>query len=83
MFSLLELDVGIMTTCMPGMRLFLIWMRGEQKPIESTDQDDTIGGGPKWKRRHLKASESGLQSEMDEEEEAIVTMELSENGSVV
>lgn len=56
MWTLLELDVGIMTTCFPGMKMFILWMRGA-KPVGQ--QQDTVGGGARRRRKPLESGEMG------------------------
>lgn len=52
LLAMLELYVGIMTACMPAMKLFITWIRGEgTKRGESEDM--TIGGGRKGRRKRL------------------------------
>lgn len=51
MWTLAELNVGIMTTCMPGMKLFIAWVRGERKAVVDGALQDTIGGGGRKKMR--------------------------------
>lgn len=46
---MLELNVGIMTACMPAMKLFVTWVRGEK--VRSDCEDETIGGGGVWRRK--------------------------------
>lgn len=46
---MLELNVGIMTACMPAMRLFVNWIRGEK--VRSDSEAETIGGGGVWRRK--------------------------------
>lgn len=57
MWTLVELGVGIMTTCMPGMKMYITWMRGAAKPVEQ--QQDTIGGGRKLRAESAEMSGGG------------------------
>lgn len=43
MWTMAEYSVGIMTACMPGMKLFVTWMRGEK--VQELSGEVTIGGG--------------------------------------
>lgn len=49
MFTMLELHVGILTACMPVMKLFVKWVWGG-KNVRGGGGDGTIGGGG-WEGR--------------------------------
>lgn len=68
MWTLAELNVGIMTTCMPGMRMFVAWARGDRKVVVEDALQDTIGGGARCGRKKMKVRESELLSATTTEE---------------
>lgn len=60
LWTLCELNVGIMTTCMPGMKMFIAWIR---KPVDSGEQqEDTIGGGARGGRKMRVELASGVSA---------------------
>lgn len=58
MWTLAEIHVGIMTACMPAMKLFVGWIRGEKEVPIGDDEDETIGGG--GQRKMKGALEEGI-----------------------
>lgn len=58
MYGFLELNVGIITACMPAMKLFHKWMSGGEQTVPHDGGDGTIGGG----RRKVGAVEWRDQS---------------------
>lgn len=55
MVAMVECNVGIMTACMPGVMVFVRWMRGEaiEPAVLGVEKGDlgTIGGGQRRHRR--------------------------------
>lgn len=83
MCTLLELDIGIMTTCMPGMKLFVTWMRGTKaKAGLAPVEDDTIGGGGGGGgvRKVQRGWDSALRSGVSAEEAGGCVDEEAEKG---
>lgn len=58
MWTLAEIHVGIMTACMPAMKLFVGWICGEKEVQTGEDEGETIGGG--GQRRKKGALEEGV-----------------------
>lgn len=58
MWTLAEIHVGIMTACMPAMKLFVGWIRGEKEVQSGENEGETIGGG--GQRRKKGALEEGV-----------------------
>lgn len=81
MCALLELDIGIMTTCMPGMKLFVTWMRGSQA-VPLVVEEDTIGGGAGIRRKEFAGWGSEMES-VDNTEKTVVKIEVGEDGRIM
>lgn len=80
MWALLELNVSIMATCMPGMKMFITWMWGEKKPLNNGEQqEDTIGGGAGRGRKQLRVRAIDMDSDLG----ALELVELRTDGSAV
>lgn len=45
MWSMLELNVGVITACMPAIKLFVRWIRGPKPTTHNGSENPTIGGG--------------------------------------
>lgn len=70
---MLELYVGIMTACMPAMKLFVSWVR-EEEAVHRESEEVTIGGGKKRKRKGVV---------MDSGHESVVIMGVESRGVLV
>lgn len=74
MLAMMELNIGIMTACMPAMKLVVTWIRGEKRRGES--EDETIGGGGKGiriRRRQVlvEGTERSTESKSYEKTESL------------
>lgn len=65
MWTMAELNVGIMTTCMPGMKMFVSWARGVEGVVRVVVvEHNTIGGGARGRRNIFPRKESGSMSRL-------------------
>lgn len=63
MSSLVENTIGILTACMPSMRMFIKWIRtdkGSGGGAGQVEDEETIGGGGKRRQRN-----NGVLTESD------------------
>lgn len=75
MSSLVENTIGILTACMPSMRMFVKWIRkdkGSGAGAGQVEDEETIGGGG-GKRRQKK---NGVLTESDDGSKGSGTYEL-------
>lgn len=59
-WTIVALNVGIMTTCMPGMKMFVKWILGSE--AVRVVEDNTIGGGARGRRNCCATTETGTES---------------------